>query len=73
MSETKFRTAEDRADAICRWGEHGWRDHVVAAIREAMRDQRHVSAEAIQSMSGVVVRKVDAHQVAMNASADRDD
>jgi hypothetical protein len=71
MTESKFKTAEDRADAICRWSKNGWRDHVVAAIREAMRDQRHVCGEAIMAMGSSSIRKVDAHLIVMKASADR--
>ena len=72
MIDYKLKTAEVCADDICRWSARGGlRESVIRAIREAMRDQRHVCAEAVAAMDGGAVTKSHAHQVVMNATADR--
>jgi hypothetical protein len=48
-------------------GVAGFRQVLRVALLEVARDQRHACAESVQAMIGVNVRKVDAHQIVMNA------
>lgn len=72
-------TIDERVDEICVWrAQNGVREAVKTAMLEAMRDQRHACAQAINALEpkshntagAVCIRQDVAHQAAMNANVE---
>lgn len=56
-----------KVDSVARWTNDGLRDAVILMVKEAMRDQRHACAEAVQAIRPNAWSKHAAHQAVMNA------